>query len=134
MTDADIKRRIREKVLELVREMGKRDRANVRIVELQRDIKALRIIGARDALANKSTEQPLVGFTEAIRSIMRITGKPMTAGQVKDALSLIGYDFGSFSNPAAAVHNTLKRMADTGELSFDKDSKNYAMRNPLEGK
>ncbi|SRR5579875_1264112 len=129
MTDETIKTRIHEKVKELVREVGKRDRANVRIIQLQSEIKALRAVNARNVLT--TADEQLVGFTEGIRSVMRITGKAMTAAQVKDALSLVGYNFGNLSNPAAAVHSTLKRMADTGELHFDKESKSYKLRKPF---
>jgi hypothetical protein len=47
-----------------------------------------------------------------------LQNKPMSAGQVKDALDMMGDDFRDLANPSAVVHNALKRMAGIGELVF----------------
>jgi hypothetical protein len=127
MVDEGVQRRLREAEAEAASTLEQRDRLNIRLIELQRQIKALWIVLIRDAPAKQMTQrqQSIVGLTDAIRSIVRIAGKPMTAGQIKDGLRLIGFDFSNFSNASAAVHNTLKRLAAAGELQYIAPDKAY---------
>jgi hypothetical protein len=120
---------------EVASTLEQRDRLNIRLIELQRQIKALRIVLIRDAPAKQMTQrqQAIVGLTDAIRSILRIAGKPMTAGQIQDGLRLIGFDFSNFSNASAAVHNTLKRLAAAGELQYIAPDKAYRLNWLYEG-
>lgn len=112
---------------DLADKVRQRDELNVSIIQAQNQVGALRILTARNALAARvhNQRQALVGLTEAVRSILRLRNAPMTAGDVKNALDLLGFNFGGISNRSAAVHNTLKRMADTGELTFIPSSKVY---------
>ena len=101
--------------------LRRRDELNVSIIQMQSQIGALKVLSYRNAIAARveNQKQSLVGLTEAIRSVLRLRNAPMTAGDVKNALDLLGFNFAGFSNSSAAVHNTLKRMADTGELTVD---------------
>ncbi|MFI5095636.1 MAG: hypothetical protein ACHQIK_19575 [Candidatus Acidiferrales bacterium] len=107
--------------------LKQRDQLNVALIQAQNQVQALRTLVARNALAAhaENQQQALVGLTEAIRSVLRLRNVPMTAGDVKNALDLLGFDFGGISNASAAVHNTLKRMTDTGELTFIPATKVY---------
>ena len=111
----------------LAAKLKQRDELNVAIIQAQDQVQGLRILIMRNALAAQAEnqQQTLVGLTEAIRSILRLRNVPMTAGDVKNALDLLGFNFGGISNPSAAVHNTLKRMAETLELTFIPESKAY---------
>jgi hypothetical protein len=133
MTDETIKQALRDAQQGLATAIGQRDALNMKIIQLQNQVRSLRIASARNALAARvhQQESAVVGLTEAIRSIFRIRQVPMTAGAVKDALDLVGFDFSNFSNPSSAVHNTLKRMVDTGELTFAPGIKVYRMRYTL---
>jgi hypothetical protein len=51
----------------------------------------------------------------------------MAAADVKSALDFIGFDLSSFSNPSAAIHGTLRRMAATGEINYDTRSKEFSL-------
>jgi hypothetical protein len=109
---------------ELVRQ---RDQLNVKIIQLQNQVRALAAVVWRNQLSpsQRLMHQALVGLSEGVRSVLRLQGKAMTAGEVKDALDLMGYDFKGLGNPSALVHNTLKRMAGTGELAFTPGAKTY---------
>jgi hypothetical protein len=56
------------------------------------------------------------GLTDACRTVLRNAGAPMTPSEVRDRLQGIGYDLASYSNPLAAIHTTLKRLAEAEEL------------------
>jgi len=56
------------------------------------------------------------GLTDACRTVLRNAGAPMTAAAVRDRLEAIGYDLSGYSNALAAIHTTLKRLRDAGEL------------------
>ncbi len=104
-----------------------RDQLNVQIIDLQRQAQSLAALVWRDELTQQQNDiqQAVVGISDAIRSILRLQGKPMTAAQVKDCLDLMGYNFAGMTNASSVVHNTLKRMAGTGELVFVPAAKTY---------
>ena len=56
------------------------------------------------------------GLTDACRTVIRSAGVPMTPSQVRDRLSAIGFDLAPYANALAAIHTTLKRLNDAGEL------------------
>lgn len=119
MTDETIRETIKNLRRDLIKTLGQRDRLNLKLIELQNQIKSLEAVRARNVLANlREGEQSIVGLSEAIRSVMRIKSKPMTPADVKESLVILGFDFSRFSNPSAAIHSTMKRMAGTGELEY----------------
>jgi hypothetical protein len=105
--------------------LGQRDALNIEIIQLQSKIKSYETVLDRVQLSQRTTLEQVVGISEAIRSILRIAARPMTAADVKNSLDLIGFDFSNFSNASAAVHSTLKRMASTDELIFKSEAKTY---------
>jgi hypothetical protein len=113
---------------DLAQKVRQRDELNVAIIQAQQQVGALRSLTYRNSLALtlRNEGQALVGLTEAIRSILRLRNIPMKAGEIKGSLDLIGFNFGGISNPSAAVHNTVKRMAETLEICVD-ESKAYSM-------
>ena len=58
------------------------------------------------------------GLTEACRTVLRNAGGPMTPVEVRDRLLGIGVDLSRYSSDLAAVHTTLKRLNETGEIRF----------------
>jgi hypothetical protein len=127
MTDEYIERLIDEADGRLAVLVGQRDALNVEIIQLQSKIKSYQMVLDRARLSSRTTLEQVVGISEAVRSVMRISARPMTAAEVKNALDLIGFDFSTFSNPSAAIHSTLKRMASTEELTFNNETKTYAI-------
>ena len=58
------------------------------------------------------------GLTDACRTVLRNAGGPMTPVEVRDRLRGIGVDLSRYSSDLAAVHTTLKRLNEAGELRF----------------
>jgi hypothetical protein len=56
------------------------------------------------------------GLTDACRMVVRNAGVPMTPAEVRDRLQGVGVDLSTYANALAAIHTTLKRLNDTGEL------------------
>jgi 2'-5' RNA ligase len=40
----------------------------------------------------------------------------MTPAEIRDRLASIGFDFETYANPLAAIHTTLKRLAEADEI------------------
>ena len=59
-----------------------------------------------------------VGLTDACRLVLRGAGIPMTPTEVRERLKSFGFDLTRYTNDLAAVHTTLKRLNDAGELRF----------------
>ena len=59
-----------------------------------------------------------VGLTDACRLVLRGAGLPMTPTDVRERLKSFGFDLTRYTNNLAAVHTTLKRLNDAGELRF----------------
>jgi phage host-nuclease inhibitor protein Gam len=117
---ASISQKMRRKVAE-------RDVLNIEIMQLEEKVRNLRRAFVTDTLTEEGKRLTAVGLTEAIRTALRRSGKPMTGAEVKAALGYMGFDLERFSNPAAAVHNTLARMAKAGEITYLEESKTYRM-------
>ncbi len=56
------------------------------------------------------------GLTDACRTVLRNAGTAMTPAEIRDRLGAIGCDLSVYSNALAAIHTTLKRLAEAGEL------------------
>jgi hypothetical protein len=136
MVDRDVKKLLEESKKELAELVRRRDLLNVAIIQSEERVRGLQGIALRDQLTQGETDgkQSLVGITEAIRSVLRLKNKPMTASEVKADLEMMGYHFKGFSNPSAMVHNTLKRMAENGELLHDPAGKTFQLHSTFFGK
>jgi hypothetical protein len=58
------------------------------------------------------------GLTDACRTVLRNAGGPMTPVEVRDRLEGIGVDLSRYASDLAAVHTTLKRLNEAGEIRF----------------
>ena len=56
-------------------------------------------------------------LTDACRVILRSAGRPMTAMEVRKSLDAAGLDFTRYQNALSAIHTTLKRLAEGGEVA-----------------
>ncbi len=57
----------------------------------------------------------------------------MTPSQVRDRLTAIGFDLSIYANALAAIHTTLKRLAESGELAAAADGavkRSYVWQRP----
>jgi hypothetical protein len=84
----------------------------------------VRIPGAVDAFARDIARTRdmvygrTIGFSDAVREVLKAGGGYMTPAQVKDGLIRMGIDLeAKYSNPLAVIHTTLKRWEASGEVS-----------------
>jgi len=107
----------------------KRDTLNVQIINLEAQIRSYADAILRSQLVQRKIDhqQALIGITDAIRTVLRLQSRPMTAAEVKGAMDMMGYDFRGMNNASSVIHNTLKRMAGTGELEYVSAAKTYEL-------
>ena len=55
-------------------------------------------------------------LTDACRVVLRSSGRPMTAIEIRESLDAAGLDFTRYQNALSAIHTVLKRLADGGEV------------------
>lgn len=61
------------------------------------------------------------GLTEACRLVLQNAPAPLTAVGIRERLHHMGFDLDRYANPLAAIHTTLKRMAEAGEAEPSPD-------------
>jgi len=133
MTEQGIKAALAAKEKELADAVEQRDRLIIKILTLQADVRALKASAVRTVLAARLGED-LVGLSEAIRSVLRLSSTPMTPGEIKRTLTIMGFDFSRFANGSAAVHNTLKRMHHQGEADYVVNTGQYSLKPAFYGR
>jgi hypothetical protein len=126
MTERDIQDAINDFRRQLNDAVGKRDLLNMKILNLEQNIRNLRaaLTETRFAVIHQR-EQGAIGLTEAIRTIVRRNNGPMTSRDVRMALKIIGFELERFVNASAAVKNTLTRLVESGELEFTTGANTY---------
>jgi hypothetical protein len=111
MSDGDYRRALDAAVREYESLGEQRQQIDRRLAELAQTMSTLsRLCGI---VPNVS-----FGLTDACRMALRAGGVPMTPVEVRDRLKAIGFDLTRYTNDLAAVHTTLKRLNEAGELRF----------------
>lgn len=59
-----------------------------------------------------------LGLTDACRMVLRSAGAPLTVLEVRAQLGAMGIDLSRYENDLAAIHTTLKRLDEGGEVRF----------------
>ncbi len=77
----------------------------------------LQTVGSLMRLCNL-TPTVTVGLTDGCRWVLRSAGSPLTAVEVRAQLSAMGIDLSRYENDLAAIHTTLKRLDQSGEVRF----------------
>jgi hypothetical protein len=128
--EKDLQNALNKTRSELNHAVGQRDLWNIRIMQLEQNLKNIRSALTKDRLmtARSGEADSVIGLTEAIRTVMRSWGKPMTAREVRLALVATGFDLARFRNASAAIANTLIRMFKAGELGTDEKTKAYSFK------
>jgi hypothetical protein len=67
-------------------------------------------------------------LTDSIRSVLKSSLQPLTAGDVRRELEIMGFDFSKYtSNPLSSIHTILKRLADSGKAEAGKNTEGRAV-------
>jgi hypothetical protein len=86
--------------------------------ELDRRIgQLLQTVGNLMRLCNLTPTVPL-GLTDGCRMVLRAAASPLTAVEVREQLAAMGLDLSRYENDLAAIHTTLKRLNQSGEVRF----------------
>ena len=101
-------------VREYERAVAERTALDDRIAQLRQTIATL------TRLCGFTPTVPL-GLTDACRLVLRNAGKPMTAVDVRERLTTIGFDHEKYANGLAAIHTVLKRLEESGEAALAED-------------
>ena len=111
MADDDYRRALEAAVREYEALGEQRQQIDRRLAELAQTMSTLsRLCGIVPTVS--------VGLTDGCRLILRGAGVPLTPLEVRDRLKSFGFDLTRYTNDLAAVHTTLKRLNDAGELRF----------------
>ena len=107
----DYRRALDAAVKEYERASADRAVLDARIAQLQQTI------GTLTRLCGFTPTVPF-GLTEACRLVLRNARAPMTAVQVRERLTAIGFDHEKYANGLAAIHTVLKRLEAAGEAAL----------------
>ena len=111
MPDDDYRRALEAAVREYEALGAQRQQIDRRLAELAQTMSTLsRLCGIVPTVS--------VGLTDACRLALRAAGVPLTPLEVRDRVKAFGFDLTRYTNDLAAVHTTLKRLNDAGELRF----------------
>jgi hypothetical protein len=77
----------------------------------------LQTVGNLMRLCNLTPTVPL-GLTDGCRMVLRAAASPLTAVEVRAQLAAMGLDLSRYENDLAAIHTTLKRLNQSGEVRF----------------
>lgn len=110
MATTDYRRALAAAVSECERLTAERQQIDGRLGELAQTVATL------SRLCGLTPTAPW-GLTDACRTVLRNAGQPMSPAEIRDRLSVVGVDLSRYSNVLAALHTTLKRLAEAGELA-----------------
>src|SRR6059036_3101712 len=111
MTKTDYRRALDRACREYERLAGERVALEERIDQLHEAIATLtRLCGLTPTVP--------WGITDACRTVLRNSARPMTPVEVRNRLASIGFDLARYSNDLSAIHTVLKRLNRAGELRF----------------
>jgi hypothetical protein len=107
----DYRRALDAAVKDYERAMADRAALDARIAQLHETIRTL------TKLCGFTPTVPF-GLTDACRLVLRNAGTPLTAVQVRERLTAMGFDHEKYANGLAAIHTVLKRLQESGEAAL----------------
>ncbi|HEV2705331.1 MAG TPA: hypothetical protein VGV59_05370 [Pyrinomonadaceae bacterium] len=126
---------------ELSELMEQREELQSRLYQIQHRINVLRdgifglctMVGedpytTRPELFGNDEAAPEVGFTDAVRAVLRNSGKFLTPVDVRDELRRTGFDVDKYRNPLASIHQILRRLVKSDEVETNEDEEKKVYR------
>ena len=114
VSDDDYRRALEAACREFERATADRAALDSRLAQLRQTIATL------TKLCGLTPTVPL-GLTEACRLVLRNAPAPVTAVEVRERLTTIGFDHERYANGLAAIHTVLKRLEEAGEVALAED-------------
>jgi len=116
----------REALEELELALKAKDGLERRVAELQSALPALARLGKPTRHEQKlmaelmeAAQHGAVNLTRAVRLVLAMAERPLTTVQIRDQLVRRNFSFSAYSNPMAAIHSALNRMAASGEVRVE---------------
>ena len=100
----------------------KREEMERQIARLQQTILAVGRVCEPDpthnakAQARNSTTRNGLGLTDAVRTALMSSRKPLDAIEIRDMLETVGYDPGSSPHTLISIHTVLRRLSQSGDV------------------
>ena len=100
----------------------KREEMERQIARLRQTIVAVGRVCEPDATYNTKAQirdpasRDGVGLTDAVRTALMSSRKPLDAIRIRDMLDAVGYDPGSSPNTLISIHTVLRRLFQSGEV------------------
>jgi hypothetical protein len=122
MNKPSYKRALADAQKELRNLFRKREEMERQIARLRQTIVAIGRVCEPDATADAktrnghSTGKGGGGLTDAVRTTLMSSRKPLDAIQLRDMLDATGYDPGSSAHALIAIHTALRRLLQAGEV------------------
>jgi len=72
------------------------------------------------AFVENETGVKTIKFTDGVRLVLSQNASrdiPISVPEIRDQLMNLGFDFAKYAQPLVPIHNTLKRLAEQGEVS-----------------
>jgi predicted RNA-binding protein YlqC (UPF0109 family) len=97
--------------------LDQREQLQITIAKQRLRIAALMSLAEQNEEIDQVVGMTLGGLADACRTALRSAAfDSLTPMQVKDRLAQLGFSVEHYRNVMAAIHTTLKRLADTGEV------------------
>jgi hypothetical protein len=80
------------------------------------DARIAQLIGNLSRLCG-FTPTVALGMTDACRMVLKAAGHPLSALEMRAHLETMGMDLSKYTNDLAAIHTTLKRLSQSGEVA-----------------
>jgi hypothetical protein len=101
-----------------------RERIDRQIVDWNRVIESLSVVSERNELSVPPdlllpaglSAKPGLGFTDAVRVIVKNSEEGLSAREIRDELVRMGFDLSKYRQPMVPVHNTLRRLDEQQEI------------------
>jgi hypothetical protein len=113
----------REALEEMALALKTKDGLERRVSELKDALPALAQLGRPTRQERKLMEELMaaaehgaINLTRAVRLELAMADEALTTVQIRDLLRKRRFSFSGYSNPMAAIHSALNRMASTGEV------------------
>jgi hypothetical protein len=117
----------REALQEMELALRAKDGLERRVAELKEALPSLAQLGQPTRQEQKlmdelmaAAENGAMNLTRAVRLELAMAEEPLTTVQIRDLLLKRRFSFSSYSNPMAAIHSALNRMASAGEITVHK--------------
>jgi hypothetical protein len=118
MTSDNLRAALEDARQQLANAVHKQNEWNFEVNRLQNLVRTLStsIHTAEKAEAWQQEMQYQMSIGQAIEGLVNGSASPLSPMEVKENLLFYGYDINRYANPAALVHQTLKRLAEAGRI------------------